>query len=55
MLSENNDPENRGDLHEAFDIGPEETDATKDTSVMSGANPWPETEVPGFKQGYLDY
>ncbi|KAL5482369.1 hypothetical protein ACEPAI_8963 [Sanghuangporus weigelae] len=53
LLSENNDPENRGDLHEAYDIGPDENESSK-KSGLTGGNPWP-VEVPGFKEGYLDY
>ena len=54
LLSENNDPENRGDLHESFDIGPEETEKSS-KSAMSGANQWPVEELPKFKEAYLGY
>ncbi|PAV16985.1 Clavaminate synthase [Pyrrhoderma noxium] len=54
LLSENNDPENRGDLHESFDIGPEDKEGTK-SSAMSGANQWPTDEIPEFKDDYLGY
>ncbi|KAL5501722.1 hypothetical protein ACEPAH_8982 [Sanghuangporus vaninii] len=58
FLVENIDPENRGDLHEGYDIGPEvnSTDPTAKKSIEEtyGTNPWP-TEVPGFKEEYMKY
>ncbi|KAH8104936.1 2OG-Fe oxygenase [Phellopilus nigrolimitatus] len=53
LLSENNDPENRGDLHEAYNIGPEETYSSKQ-SAMSGGNVWP-SEVLGFQEDLMSY
>ncbi|KAG9037980.1 hypothetical protein FRB95_003373 [Tulasnella sp. JGI-2019a] len=50
LLGENADPENRGDMHEAFNIGPENPD---DTGVMRGANQWP-IDLPEFKAPVLE-
>ncbi|KAG9045995.1 hypothetical protein FS837_005287 [Tulasnella sp. UAMH 9824] len=67
LLGENTDPENRGDLHEGFDIGWEELDRPADTQLSStepssnsgliqGGNVWPSTEVlPGFREALLKY
>jgi isopenicillin N synthase-like dioxygenase len=54
LLAENTDPENRGDLHEGFDIGwPGSLGAE---SAMSGGNVWPDSQrLPMFKQQVLDY
>lgn len=49
LLSENADPENRGDLHEGFDMGPE----SDENIAMSGSNVWPED--PGFREAVLPY
>ncbi|KAI5123086.1 hypothetical protein M0805_001442 [Coniferiporia weirii] len=54
LLSENNDPANRGDLHEGFDIGPESVADLKE-SAMSGANVWPTADVPEFRENVLGY
>jgi len=61
LLSENADPENIGDLHEAFDLGwePEEvslspTPGLRDDGVMTGQNVWPEG-LPGFRSSVLAY
>ncbi|EJC97850.1 Clavaminate synthase-like protein [Fomitiporia mediterranea MF3/22] len=57
FLSENIDPENRGDLHEGYDVCPEpEPDASAEANGNGswGVNRWPE-EVPGFKEAYLKY
>ncbi|ELU37962.1 2OG-Fe(II) oxygenase [Rhizoctonia solani AG-1 IA] len=49
LLGENTNPENRGDLHECFDIGPE-IDVSSNSS-MSGSNVWPSEDLmPGFQQ-----
>ncbi|KAG8760576.1 hypothetical protein FRC11_000206, partial [Ceratobasidium sp. 423] len=54
LLGENTNPENRGDLHECFDIGPE-IDASTNSS-MSGSNVWPpEDLIPGFQEAVLKY
>ncbi|KAG8883676.1 hypothetical protein FRB98_002866 [Tulasnella sp. 332] len=50
LLGENADPENRGDMHEAFNIGPENPN---DTGTMRGLNQWP-IDLPGFKAPVLD-
>jgi isopenicillin N synthase-like dioxygenase len=61
LLGENTDPENRGDLHEGFDLGwePEEgstlsTSGVRNDGAMTGKNVWPE-ELPGFKSYVLTY
>ena len=59
LLSENNDPENHGDLHEGFDIGYEDIDTQnaklyRSKSTMSGENVWP-SEVPEFRDRVLNY
>ncbi|CAE7172935.1 unnamed protein product [Rhizoctonia solani] len=54
LLGENTNPENRGDLHECFDIGPE-INASSNSS-MSGSNVWPaEDVIPGFQGVVLKY
>ncbi|OSC98036.1 Clavaminate synthase-like protein [Trametes coccinea BRFM310] len=60
VLSSNNDPLNRGDLHEGFEFGWEELQARAcdekraNDGVMAGANVWP-TDVPGFRESTLGY
>ncbi|KAL7279630.1 hypothetical protein ACG7TL_006036 [Trametes sanguinea] len=61
VLSSNNDPLNRGDLHEGFEFGWEELQAREydekraaNDGVMAGANVWP-TDVPGFRESTLGY
>ena len=60
LLGENTDPENRGDLHEGFDIGwePEEGSSAptveRNDGAMAGENVWPD-DVPGFKSTVLAY
>ncbi|KAI0035223.1 Clavaminate synthase-like protein [Vararia minispora EC-137] len=60
LLGENTDPENRGDLHEGFDLG-WEVDSKPGMQragdgSMAGANVWPpETTVPGFRMAALTY
>ncbi|KAB5591580.1 Pyridoxal kinase [Ceratobasidium theobromae] len=53
LLGENTNPENRGDLHEGFDIGLE----SSDTSLsMGGMNVWPPPDIlPGFRNAVLRY
>lgn len=57
LLGENTDPENRGDMHEGFDIGWEEPEAGSGTrskdGAMTGGNVWP--EVTGFREAALAY
>ncbi|KAG9037048.1 hypothetical protein FRB95_006901 [Tulasnella sp. JGI-2019a] len=63
LLSENTDPENRGDLHEGFDIGWEALNGAPSSSApvgenatgaMQGNNVWP-PDLPGFKEPVLEY
>ncbi|KAG9077108.1 hypothetical protein FRC06_009090, partial [Ceratobasidium sp. 370] len=57
LLGENTNPENRGDLHEGFDIGPETTvDSTLGVSAMAGCNVWPNSDIaPGFREAVTQY
>ncbi|KAG8955837.1 hypothetical protein FRC04_006283 [Tulasnella sp. 424] len=68
LLGENTDPENRGDLHEGFDIGWEEFVNSSETQralgaeplpnsgPMQGGNVWPSAQrLPGFKEALLKY
>ncbi|MEM8705804.1 MAG: 2-oxoglutarate and iron-dependent oxygenase domain-containing protein [Actinomycetota bacterium] len=56
LLEENTDPDNAGDLHEAFDIGlelePDDPDADGDTYGW-GRNQWPDLD--GFRDDMLVY
>ncbi|EGN98192.1 hypothetical protein SERLA73DRAFT_183109 [Serpula lacrymans var. lacrymans S7.3] len=58
LLGENTDPENRGDLHEGFDIGWEAPNgsqlAHRDDGAMAGSNVWPD-DLPGFRENLLTY
>lgn len=60
LLGENSNPENRGDLHEGFDLGWEEVDQRQDGKVregdgeMSGCNVWPDG-LDGFRETTLEY
>ncbi|KAH7926491.1 Clavaminate synthase-like protein [Leucogyrophana mollusca] len=59
LLGENTNPENKGDLHEGFDIGFEATVssddiAPRDDGAMTGANVWPD-DLPTFRKDVLDY
>ncbi|KZT69579.1 Clavaminate synthase-like protein [Daedalea quercina L-15889] len=58
LLGENTNPENRGDLHEGFDLGWEEFSgrgrAADEDGAMSGGNVWPEG-LPGFREACLEY
>lgn len=56
LLGENTNPENRGDLHEGFDIGWEERSGAsrEDDGAMTGENVWPK-DLPGFRESVLDY
>ncbi|VDB91816.1 unnamed protein product [Peniophora sp. CBMAI 1063] len=56
LLGENTDPENRGDLHEGFDIGWEERDGRSlrsEDGAMEGGNVWP--NIDGFREAALAY
>ncbi|KAI0793028.1 Clavaminate synthase-like protein [Irpex lacteus] len=58
LLGENTNPENRGDLHEGFDLGWEELDGSvrDDDGAMTGGNVWPDpTSLPGFREDVLEY
>ncbi|KAN0130621.1 hypothetical protein V8E53_011514 [Lactarius tabidus] len=61
LLGENTNPENRGDLHEGFDLGWEEPGTgavrpSKEDGSMAGENIWPDdTLLPGFRQAVLGY
>jgi isopenicillin N synthase-like dioxygenase len=58
LLGENTNPENRGDLHEGFDLGWESPDGVGriDDGVMTGKNVWPQpTDLPGFREDVLRY
>lgn len=57
LLGENTNPENRGDLHEGFDLGWEEMESGQgrtDDGAMTGVNVWP-VGLPGFREACLDY
>ncbi|KAG8907719.1 hypothetical protein FRB99_002515 [Tulasnella sp. 403] len=56
VLGENVNPENRGDLHEGFDMGWEDpqTGSTDWTGDMGGDNVWP-SDIPGFREELLRY
>ena len=56
LLGENTNPENRGDLHEGFDIGWEDpTGASRaDDGAMTGQNVWP-GNMSDFKAAVLEY
>ncbi|KAH7913970.1 Clavaminate synthase-like protein [Hygrophoropsis aurantiaca] len=59
LLGENANPENRGDLHEGFDLGyeanvPLDDIVLRDDGNMTGANVWPD-ELPTFRKDMLDY
>ena len=56
LLGENTDPENRGDLHEGFDIGWEDMSGVPraNDGAMTGSNVWPD-DLPGFKEAVLNY
>jgi len=61
LLGENTNPENRGDLHEGFDLGWEEPStgsvrSSEDDGSMAGGNVWPaEILLPGFRRAVLEY
>ncbi|KAF8558271.1 Clavaminate synthase-like protein [Imleria badia] len=51
LLGENANPNNKGDLHEGFDIGWE---PMNHATQLTGPNVWPE-DLPGFRQDVLAY
>lgn len=58
LLGENTNPENRGDLHEGFDIGWEAPNGTSrtDDGAMTGENVWPAPDaLPHFREDVLEY
>ncbi len=61
LLGENTNPENRGDLHEGFDLGWEApasgtVRSSEEDGAMAGQNVWPdETLLPGFRGAVLEY
>ncbi|KAI0683098.1 Clavaminate synthase-like protein [Earliella scabrosa] len=58
LLGENTNPENRGDLHEGFDLGWEELSGASraDDGAMTGDNVWPDSDsIPGFREAVLHY
>ncbi|KAI0060382.1 Clavaminate synthase-like protein [Artomyces pyxidatus] len=61
LLGENADPDNRGDLHEGFDLGWEKLEdgssrSGEEDGAMAGSNVWPsEVLVPGFRKAAMEY
>ena len=67
LLSENTDPEGRGDLHEGFNIGWEALEGHEsqakdniqhdENATMRGANVWPEggEDMKEFRRAMLEY
>jgi isopenicillin N synthase-like dioxygenase len=61
LLGENTNPENRGDLHEGFDLGWEDPGSgavrsLEDDGSMAGENVWPDDALlPGFRRAVLEY
>ncbi|KAF8595138.1 Clavaminate synthase-like protein [Ceratobasidium sp. AG-I] len=56
LLGENTNPENRGDLHEGFDIGPESSTGDSANDSMSGSNVWPDSNlIPEFREAVMNY
>lgn len=54
FLKQNLDPENAGDMHEAFNIGPDKDDGNEN-HAMSSPNLWPTEDLPDFKGDTLKY
>ena len=58
LLGENTNPENRGDMHEGFDLGWEEFSGkgrgAEEDGAMGGGNVWP-AGLPGFRESCLQY
>jgi isopenicillin N synthase-like dioxygenase len=61
LLGENTNPENRGDLHEGFDLGwegpnPGVVRSSEEDGAMAGQNVWPnDALLPGFRRAVLEY
>ncbi|QRV73453.1 hypothetical protein RhiJN_01467 [Ceratobasidium sp. AG-Ba] len=56
LLGENTNPENRGDLHEGFDLGPEFATGSDSDTPMAGINVWPSPDIaPGFREAVIGY
>ncbi|QRV88292.1 hypothetical protein RhiJN_16310 [Ceratobasidium sp. AG-Ba] len=56
LLGENTNPENRGDLHEGFDLGPEFATGSDSDTSMAGINVWPSPDIaPGFREAMIGY
>ena len=58
LLGENTNPENRGDLHEGFDLGWEDDSGSTRAGdgAMTGQNVWPDgMQLPGFKEAVMKY
>ncbi|KIP04232.1 hypothetical protein PHLGIDRAFT_25703 [Phlebiopsis gigantea 11061_1 CR5-6] len=58
LLGENTNPENRGDLHEGFDLGWEDASGSRRAGdgAMAGENVWPDsTELPDFREPVMEY
>lgn len=53
LLNQNTDPQNRGDLLESFNIGPEQSNSVESSGLLD-PNPWP-AEIDGFKEEYIGY
>jgi isopenicillin N synthase-like dioxygenase len=62
VLTSNNDPEGKGDMHEGFEFGLEalevagvrDVDRTKELGAMEGGNVWPQRPE-GFREACLGY
>ncbi|KAI5981507.1 hypothetical protein EDC04DRAFT_2874881 [Pisolithus marmoratus] len=54
LLGENVNANNKGDLHEAFDLGWESDGTSSSDGPMVGRNVWPDN-LPGFREDVLAY
>ncbi|KAI9000118.1 2OG-Fe-II oxygenase [Hyaloraphidium curvatum] len=56
LLGENTNPENRGDLHEAFDFGAEAVAGAGGGPGLAAGNNWPPRDaLPGFREAVNEY
>lgn len=55
LMSQNSDPANTGDLHEAFNIGPEENDTRTGFTEEPSPNLWPTADLPEFQEETTKY